>query len=80
MIKVLFICHGSDRRILQGAEFIRGMRLGDLFLYDRFVTLVKMAILSVAWQMNMWGVKKWQSKNGCKIWKSREGQFQGGGR
>ena len=49
-------------------------------MYDRFVTLVKMAILSVAWQMNMWMLKNGSQKTAVNFWEISKGQFQGIGR
>ena len=52
------------------------MRPGDLYLYDRFVTLVKKAILSVAWQMNMWMLKNGSQKTAVKVGRVGKGNFK----
>ncbi len=67
MIKILFICHGSTDADFQRLRVCWGMRPGDLFWYDRFMTLVKMEILSVVWQMNMWGLENGSQKTAVKF-------------
>lgn len=52
------------------------MRPRDLHLYDRFVTFVKMAILSVAWQMNMWMLKNGSQKTAVNFERVEKGNFK----
>ena len=63
-------------RIFGGSEFIRGVWPGDMYLYDRFVTLVKKAILSVAWKMNMWMLKNGSQKTAVKFGRVEKGNFK----
>ena len=45
-------------------------------MYDRFVTLVKMANLSVAWQMNMWMLKNGSQKTAVKLGRVEKSNFK----